>query len=151
MKKVILAYSGGLDTSCCLFWLREKGFDVVCFSADLGSEFLPSELKKKALRSGASKIYVKDLQAEFAKEYILPSLRAGAIYQGKYLMSTALGRPLIAKHLVEVAKREKASYISHGCTAKGNDQLRLEIAAKALNPKLEIIAPLRQWHLDPRR
>ncbi len=150
MGKVILAYSGGLDTSCCLGWLKERGFDVVCFSGNLGSEFSPAALKKKALASGASKIYVKDLQEEFADEYILPSLKAGALYQGKYLLSTALGRPLIAKYLVEVAKKEKASCIAHGCSAKGNDQVRFEIVAKALNPKLKTIAPLREWKLSSR-
>ena len=122
----------------------------MCFSANLGSEFSPAELKKKALKTGASKIYVKDLQDEFAKEYILPSLKSGALYQSKYLLGTALGRPLIAKHLVEVAKKEKALYVAHGCSAKGNDQVRFEIAAKALNPKLKIIAPLREWNLSSR-
>tara|TARA_B100000315_G_C14593773_1_gene597482 strand:- start:2568 stop:3749 length:1182 start_codon:yes stop_codon:yes gene_type:complete len=149
-KKVILAYSGGLDTSCCLVWLKERGYDVVCFSADLGSEFSPAVLRKKAKQSGASKIYIKDLRSEFAKEYILASLKAGAIYQGKYLLNTALGRPLIAKYLVEIAKKEGAGFVSHGCTAKGNDQVRLELVVKTLNPKLKIIAPLREWELTSR-
>lgn len=150
MKKVVLAYSGGLDTSCCLRWLKEKGYKVVCFSANLGSEFSPSQLKEKALRSGASKIYIKDLRKEFAQNYILPSLKAGAIYQGKYLLSTALGRPLIAKHLVEIAKKEKAKFVAHGCSPKGNDQVRIEIGVKILNSQLEIIAPLREWELTSR-
>ncbi len=150
MKKVVLAYSGGLDTSCCLAWLKERGFKVICFSANLGSEFTPEELKQKALATGAAKIYVKDLQKEFAAEYILSALKAGAVYQDKYLLSTALGRPLIAKYLVEAAKKERAKYVAHGCSAKGNDQVRLEVAVKALNPKLEIIAPLRQWKLTSR-
>lgn len=149
-KKVVLAYSGGLDTSCCLAWLLEKGFEVICFSANLDSEFSPQELKSRAIKSKASKIYIKDLRAEFAKEYILPSLKAAAIYQGKYLLSTALGRPLIAKYLVEVAEKEKAGYVAHGCSAKGNDQVRLEAAIKALNPKLQVIAPLREWSLTSR-
>jgi len=149
MKKVILAYSGGLDTSCCLHWLKEQGFQVVCFSANLGSEFSPLELERKVNKSGF-KIYIKDLRKEFALEYILPALKAGAVYEDKYLLSTALGRPLIAKHLVEVAEKEEAEYIAHGCTAKGNDQVRIEVAVKALNPKLKIIAPLRQWHLTSR-
>jgi len=150
VKKVVLAYSGGLDTSCCLAWLKERGFKVICFSANLGSEFTPEELKQKALATGAAKIYVKDLQKEFAAEYILSALKAGAVYQDKYLLSTALGRPLIAKYLVEAAKKERAKYVAHGCSAKGNDQVRLEVAVKALNPKLEIIAPLRQWKLTSR-
>lgn len=150
MKKVILAYSGGLDTTCCVQWLKERGFKVICFSANLGSEFSPQELKSKARKSGVSKIYIKDLREEFTKQYILPSLQAGAVYEDKYLLSTALGRPLIAKHLVEVAKKEKASFIAHGCTAKGNDQVRLDVSVKILNPKLKIIAPLREWDLGSR-
>lgn len=150
MKKIVLAYSGGLDTSCCLAWLKERGFKVICFSANLGSEFSPSQLKKMAKASGAAKVYIKDLQKEFANQYILSSLKAGAVYQNKYLLATALGRPLIAKHLVEVAKKEKASYVAHGCTAKGNDQVRLEIGVRSLNPKLKVIAPLREWHLTSR-
>lgn len=150
MKKVILAYSGGLDTSCCIEWLRERGYDVVCFSANLGSEFSPEELKKMAAKTGVTTLHIKDLRKEFAQEYILPALKANAIYQNKYLLATALGRPLIAKHLVDVAKKEKASYVAHGCTAKGNDQVRFEVAVKALNPKLKIIAPLREWELTSR-
>ena len=150
MKKVILAYSGGLDTSCCIEWLRERGYDVVCFSANLGSEFSPEELKEMAAKTGVTSLHIKDLRKEFAQEYILPALKANAIYQNKYLLSTAIGRPLIAKHLVDVAKKEKASYVAHGCTAKGNDQVRFEVAVKALNPKLKIIAPLREWELTSR-
>ena len=149
-KKVILAYSGGLDTSCCLEWLKDKGFEVVCFSADLGSEFSPAQIRKKAAKSGISKVYIRDLRKEFAREYILPALTAGAIYQSKYLLNTALGRPLIAKHLVEIAKKEKTLFVAHGCTGKGNDQVRLEVGVKALNPKLKIIAPLREWELTSR-
>ena len=150
MKKVILAYSGGLDTSCCVAWLREQGYEVVCFSANLGSEFSPSELKKKARQSGISKIYIKDLRKEFANEYVMPALLAGAVYQGKYLLSTALGRPLIAKHLVEVAEKEGAGFVAHGCSAKGNDQVRFDVGVKSLNPRLKIIAPLRLWDLTSR-
>lgn len=149
-EKLILAYSGGLDTSCCLEWLKEKGFKVVCFSANLGSEFSPGQLKKKVAQSKGVKLYIKDLKDEFAEEYILPSLKAGALYQGKYLLNTALGRPLIAKYLVEIAKKEKAVYVAHGCTGKGNDQVRIEMAIKVLNPKLKIIAPLREWKLTSR-
>ena len=127
MNKIVLAYSGGLDTSCCIQWLKDKGFDVVCFSADLGSEFSPQDLKKRAIKSGASKIYIKDLKKEFASEYILPALAAGAVYEGKYLLATALGRPLITKHLVDIAKKEKAKFVAHGCTGKGNDQVRMAL------------------------
>ncbi len=150
MKKVILAYSGGLDTSCCIPWLKDKGFDVICFSANLGSEFSPQDLRRRAVASGASKIYIKDLRKEFAYGYILPALKAGACYEGKYLLSTALGRPLIAKYLVEVAKREKAKFVAHGCTGKGNDQVRFEVSIKILNPELQVIAPLREWELKSR-
>jgi len=149
-KKLVLAYSGGLDTSCCLKWLKDKGFEVVCFSADLGSEFSPAELRKKIAKSKNVKICIKDLKKEFADDYILPALKAGALYQNKYLLNTALGRPLIAKYLVEVAKKEGASFVSHGCTAKGNDQVRIEVGVKALNPKLKIVAPLREWELTSR-
>jgi len=150
MNKIILAYSGGLDTSCCIPWLRDKGFEVVCFSADLGSEFSPQDLRKRSKQSKASKIYIRDLKKEFAKEYILPALKAGAVYEKKYLLSTALGRPLIAKHLVDIAKEEKASFIAHGCTGKGNDQVRIETAVKIMAPHLKIIAPLREWELTSR-
>jgi len=149
-KKIILAYSGGLDTSCCVAWLKDQGYEVICFSANLGSEFSPDQLRKKAKASGIKKIYIKDLRKEFASGYILPSLKSGAVYQDKYLLSTALGRPLIAKYLVEVAKKEGVSFIAHGCTAKGNDQVRIELAVKALSPKLKIIAPLRIWELTSR-
>ncbi|MDD5195777.1 MAG: argininosuccinate synthase [Candidatus Omnitrophica bacterium] len=150
MKKVVLAYSGGLDTSCCIQWLKDKGFDVICFSANLGSEFSPDDLKKRAKASGASKIYIKDLRNEFAQDYILPSLKAGAVYEGKYLLSTSLGRPLIAKHLIEVAKNEHAEYVAHGCTGKGNDQVRFEITTAILAPAIKTVAPLRQWELYSR-
>ena len=150
MKKVVLAYSGGLDTTCCLQWLLDEGFEVVCFSANLGSEFSPADLKKRALIGGASRVYVEDLRKEFIKNYILPALKANAVYEEKYVLSTALGRPLIGKRLVEVAHKENARYVAHGCTAKGNDQVRIDLTVKMLDPKLEIIAPLRVWHLSSR-
>ena len=149
-KKVVLAYSGGLDTSCCIRWLQDKGFEVVCFSANLGSEFSPAELKKKAKASGVSKIYVVDLQKEFAEDYIIPALKANAVYESKYVLSTALGRPLIAKYLVDIAHKEKAEYVAHGCTGKGNDQVRIDTTIKILDSKLKIIAPLRVWELTSR-
>lgn len=123
---------------------------MICFSANLGSEFSPAALRKKAKLSGVEAIYIKDLRKEFARDYILPALKAAAIYEGKYVLSTALGRPLIAKHLVDIACQTGASYVAHGCTAKGNDQLRLEAGVKALDPRLNIIAPLRLWDLTSR-
>jgi len=150
MKKVVLAYSGGLDTSCCIQWLRDKGLDVVCFSANLGSEFSPADLRTRALKSGASKVFVEDLRKEFAADYIVPWLKSGALYEGKYVLSTSLGRPLIAKHLVDVALAEKAEYVAHGCTGKGNDQVRFEITTMILAPRIKTIAPLREWELATR-
>lgn len=150
MKKVVLAYSGGLDTSCCIRWLKDKGFRVICFFANLGSEFSPAELKKRALKSGAAKIYIQDLRKEFAEGYILPALKANALYENKYVLSTALGRPLIARHLVEIARKERVQYVVHGSTGKGNDQVRFEVTIKILEPKLKIIAPLREWELTSR-
>jgi argininosuccinate synthase len=145
-----LAYSGGLDTSCAVRWLKDKGFDVVCFSANLGSEFSEQDLEKRAIKTGAGKIYIKDLRKEFAEDFILPALKANAVYENKYVLSTSLGRPLIAKYLVDVARLEKAEYVAHGCTAKGNDQVRIDTTVKILNPKLKIIAPLREWELTSR-
>ncbi|MCX5656831.1 MAG: argininosuccinate synthase [Candidatus Omnitrophica bacterium] len=150
MKKVILAYSGGLDTSCAIKWLKEKGFDVICFIADLGQGDDFDKIETRGLAAGASKVYIKDLRAEFVENFVTPALKANAIYEGKYLLATALGRPLIAKYLVEVAHKEKASYISHGCTGKGNDQVRLELSVSILDPKLNIIAPLREWNFKSR-
>lgn len=150
MRKIVLAYSGGLDTSCCIPWLKDRGFDVVCFSANLGSEFSPADLKKRAIKSGASEIYIKDLRQEFAKDYILKWLKAGALYEGKYVLSTSLGRPLIAKYLVDIAKKEKADFVAHGCTGKGNDQVRFEATCAILAPMVKTIAPLREWELSSR-
>lgn len=150
MKKIILAYSGGLDTSCCVQWLRDKGYEVICFIADLGQGEDFEKIEKRALLGGASKVYIKDLRKEFVEDFIFPSLKANAIYEGKYLLATALGRPLIAKYLVEVAHKEKAATAAHGCTGKGNDQVRLEVTLKILDPKLEIIAPVRVWEFKSR-
>jgi len=154
MKKIILAYSGGLDTSCAVRWLKEQGYDVVCFMADLGQGLGEGEdfaaIQARALAAGASKVYVKDLQDEFIEDFIIPALKAGAIYEGKYLLATALGRPLIAKYLVEIAQKEKASAVAHGCTGKGNDQVRFEVTVAILDPKLEIIAPVRVWDFKSR-
>lgn len=154
MKKVVLAYSGGLDTSCIVKWLSSRGYEVICFMADLGQGLGKGEniaaIEKRAYAAGAKKVYIKDLQDEFVDNFILPALKAGAVYEGKYLLATALGRPLIAKHLVEIAHKEKAIAVSHGCTGKGNDQVRIEVAANILDPKLEIIAPVREWEFKSR-
>lgn len=151
MKKIILAYSGGLDTTCCVKWLVDRGFKVICFMADLGQphDFFPA--KKRALLGGATKIYIRDLRQEFIKEFILPALKANAVYEEKYTLATALGRPLIAKYLVNLAHKEKAQYIAHGCTGKGNDQVRIEASSMILDSKLKIIAPLRIWEFKTRQ
>ncbi|MBU1090397.1 MAG: argininosuccinate synthase [Candidatus Omnitrophica bacterium] len=153
MKKVVLAYSGGLDTSCIVRWLKEQGYEVVCFIADLGQGLGGEDLEEieaRALAAGASKVYIKDLQDEFVNDFVTPSLKANAIYEGKYLLATALGRPLIAKYLVEIAHKEKAKAVAHGCTGKGNDQVRFEVSIGILDPKLEIIAPVREWEFKSR-
>jgi argininosuccinate synthase len=150
MKKIVLAYSGGLDTSCAIKWLKDKGFEVVCFIADLGQGEDFQKIEQRALAGGALKVYAKDLQDEFIRDFIVPAIKANAVYEGKYMLATALGRPLIAKYLVEVAHKEKAEYVGHGCTGKGNDQVRLEVTTGILDPKLKIIAPLREWEFKSR-
>jgi len=154
MKKVVLAYSGGLDTSCIVRWLKEQGWEIICFVADLGQGLGSGEdlgaIEDRALAAGASKVYIRDLQEEFVNDFIVPALKANAIYEGKYLLATALGRPLIAKHLVQVAHKEKADAVAHGCTGKGNDQVRFEVTAGILDPKLEILAPVRTWEFKSR-
>jgi argininosuccinate synthase len=154
MKKVVLAYSGGLDTSCIVRWLKERGYEVICFVADLGQGLGQGEsfeaIEARALAAGASKVYIRDLQDEFIRDFILPALKANAVYEGKYLLATALGRPLIAKYLVQIAHKEKATAVAHGCTGKGNDQVRLEVAVGILDPRLEIIAPVRDWEFKSR-
>ncbi len=151
MKKVVLAYSGGLDTSCAVKWLNEQhGLEVICFCAFIGEVKEKTKLINRAKAGGAIKTYVVDLKREFARDFILPALCAHARYEGKYPLATALGRPLIAKHLVEVAEQEGAEYVAHGCTGKGNDQVRLEVGVRTLNPDLKIIAPLRDWEFKTR-
>jgi argininosuccinate synthase len=141
-EKVVLAYSGGLDTSVILPWLKETyGYDVIAFAADLGQGDELAGIKKKALQSGAVKCVVKDLRAEFVEDYLWPMLKSGAVYEGGYLLGTSIARPLIAKHQVEVAHAEGATAVAHGATGKGNDQVRFELTYMALNPKLKIIAP----------
>lgn len=154
MKKIVLAYSGGLDTSCIVRWLVERDYEVICFVADLGQGIGEAEnlkkIEERALVAGASKVYVKDLQEEFIQDFIIPALKANAVYEGKYLLATALGRPLIAKYLVGIARREKAQGVAHGCTGKGNDQVRFEVTIGILDPKLEVLAPVREWEFKSR-
>lgn len=151
MKKVVLAYSGGLDTSIIIPWLKENyECEVICVCADLGQGEELAPLNEKAIKSGASKIYIADLKDEFVSEYMFPVLKSGCIYEGKYLLGTAFARPLIGKKLVEIAEKEGAEYIAHGATGKGNDQVRFELAIKALNPEIKIIAPWREWDIKSR-
>ena len=152
IKKVVLAYSGGLDTSVIIPWLKENytGCQVIAFCANIGQREDLSGLEKKALKTGASKYYVKDLREEFVTDYIYPVLRSGAIYERKYLLGTSMARPLIAKYLVAVAEAEGADAVSHGATGKGNDQVRFELTVMALNPALKIIAPWREWNIRSR-
>jgi len=150
-KKVVLAYSGGLDTSVILKWLEvEQGYDVIAVCIDVGQKEDFAEVKKKAMMTGASKVYVLDVQKEFVEEYLYKGIKAGAIYENDYLLGTAYARPLIAKKLVEVAQIEGAEAIAHGATGKGNDQVRFEAGIKALAPELKIIAPWRTWDLKSR-
>ncbi len=151
MKKVVLAYSGGLDTSIIIPWLKETyGYEVIAMAADLGQGEELAPLQEKAIKSGASKLYIEDLREEFLTEFIYPTLKAGAVYEGNYLLGTSFARPLIARRLVEIAEKEGAVAIAHGATGKGNDQVRFELSVKALNPDLEIIAPWRIWDLKSR-
>lgn len=151
VKKVVLAYSGGLDTSVILKWLIVTyGCEVVTMTADLGQEDDLNGVDEKALKTGASKAYVEDLREEFARDYIFPMLRSGAVYEGRYLMGTSIARPLITKRLVEIARAEGADALAHGATGKGNDQVRFELSAMALAPDLRIIAPWREWNLMSR-
>lgn len=152
IKKVVLAYSGGLDTSVIVRWLIEEyGCEVVCFAADLGQGAELKPLHKKAIQTGASKIYIDDLREEFVKDYVFPMMRANAIYEGTYLLGTSIARPLIAKRQIEIAKKEKCQAVSHGATGKGNDQVRFELTYYALNPKIKVIAPWREWDLNSRQ
>ncbi|MGQ9559261.1 MAG: argininosuccinate synthase [Candidatus Oleimicrobiaceae bacterium] len=141
MEKVILAYSGGLDTSVILKWLLERGLDVVCFVGNVGQNEDFAEITEKAYRTGARKVYVEDLREEFVTDFIFPAMRGNAIYEGRYLLGTALARPLLAKKQVEIAEQEHAAYVAHGATGKGNDQVRFEFSYYALNPQIKIISP----------
>lgn len=152
MEKIVLAYSGGLDTSVMIKWLKENyAAEVIALAVDLGQEENFESLHTKAISSGASKFYVEDVKDEFINQYIFQSLKANAIYEGKYLLATSLSRPLIAKKLVEIAKKENASTVAHGCTGKGNDQVRFEVTISALAPELKILAPARIWEFKSRQ
>lgn len=152
IKKIVLAYSGGLDTSIIIPWLKEnyQGCEIIAVVGHVGQVDELEGIQEKALKSGASKIYVEDLQEEFVENYIVPAIQANAKYENKYLLGTALARPLIAKRLVEIAKKENADAICHGCTGKGNDQVRFELTIKALMPNVQIIAPWRIWNIKSR-
>jgi len=151
IKKVVLAYSGGLDTSVIVPWLKNNyGCEVVCLTANLGQGEELEGLEEKALSSGASKLYIEDMREEFVTDYIYPTLMAGAIYERKYLLGTSFARPLIARRQVEIAEIEGADAVSHGCTGKGNDQVRFELTFQALNPRLKIISPWREWDIRSR-
>ena len=151
IKKAVLAYSGGLDTSVIIPWLKENyGCEVIAVAADVGQGKELDGLEEKAIKTGASKCYIVDLQKEFIEEYIYPTLKAGAVYEGSYLLGTSFARPVIAKKLVEIAIAEGADAIAHGCTGKGNDQVRFELAIKSFAPDMQIIAPWRTWELKGR-
>jgi argininosuccinate synthase len=152
-EKVVLAYSGGLDTSVIIPWLKETyGYDVIAFSADLGQGDDLAAVKEKALKSGAVKAYVEDVREEFITQYIWPTLRAGAVYEKKYLLGTSFARPLIAKKQMAIAKKEGARAVAHGATGKGNDQVRFELTYYAFDPKVKIIAPWKddKWTMRSR-
>ena len=151
MKKVVLAYSGGLDTSVILKWLQEeKNLEVITYTADLGQGDISDDLEEKAKNLGATKVIVEDLTEEFISDYVFPMFRCNTIFEGEYLLGTAIARPLIAKKLVEIGKQEGTNIICHGATGKGNDQIRFEIGAHALNPSIEVIAPWRDWDMVSR-
>ncbi len=151
-KKIVLAYSGGLDTSVIIPWLKENynNCEVIAVTADVGQETELEGIKEKAIKSGASKIYVEDIKEEFVENYIVPAIKAGAKYENQYLLGTSLARPIIAKKLVEIAKKENTNIICHGCTGKGNDQVRFELMIKACMPEAKIIAPWRIWNIQSR-
>jgi argininosuccinate synthase len=140
-EKVVLAYSGGLDTSVILKWLVNKGYDVVAYVADVGQQEDFGKIREKALATGASRAYVEDLKEEFVTHYIFPVIKANAVYEGRYLLGTAIARPLIAKKQIEIANAENASWVSHGATGKGNDQVRFELSYYALKPDIKVLAP----------
>jgi argininosuccinate synthase len=152
IKKVVLAYSGGLDTSVILKWLQETySCEVIAFCADLGQGEDLKAVKIKAQRLGVKRVYIEDLREVFVQDYVFPMLRANAVYEGSYLLGTSIARPLIARRQIEIAKQEGAEAVSHGATGKGNDQVRFELTYMALDPKIKIIAPWRDWAFRSRR
>ncbi len=149
--KIVLAYSGGLDTSIAIRWLKEKySAEVIAFCADIGQEEDFEKIAEKAKKTGASKVYIEDLKEEFVRDYVFPMLRANAVYESGYLMGTSIARPLIAKKQIEIAIKEKAEAVAHGATGKGNDQVRFELTYYALKPDIRVIAPWREWEFDSR-
>src|SRR5437016_8724641 len=151
IKKIILAYSGGLDTSVMLRWLKEEyGCEVICYCADVGQGDELNGLEAKALATGGSKLYVEDLREEFVREYVWTAVKANAVYEGVYLLGTSLARPVIAKRQIEIARREGADAVAHGSTGKGNDQVRFELTYYALQPDIRVIAPWREWEFKGR-
>ena len=151
VKKVVLAYSGGLDTSIILKWLQtELGAEVVTFTADLGQGEELEPARKKAEMLGIKEIYIEDVREEFVRDFVFPMFRANAVYEGVYLLGTSIARPLISKHLIDIARKTGADAIAHGATGKGNDQVRFELSAYALNPDIKIIAPWRDWSFKSR-
>src|SRR5512143_2465783 len=146
VKKVVLAYSGGLDTSVILKWLKQQyGCEVIAYCADVGQEEELDGLREKAVKTGASKVYIEDLKEEFARDFVFFALKANAIYEGTYLMGTSIERHLIAKRQIEIARKEGADAVAHGATGKGNDQVRFELTCYALAPHMKVIAPWREW------
>ena len=147
-KKIVLAYSGGLDTSVIIKWLKEKyDCEIIAFAADVGQGQELEPVREKALATGASKVYIEDLREEFVRDFVFPMLRANAFYEHNYLLGTSIARPLISKEQIRIASAEGADGVSHGSTGKGNDQVRFELAYHTLNPEIQIIAPLREWDL----
>ena len=149
-RTVVLAYSGGLDTSVCVKWLADRGWRVIAFMANVGQGDPSAKAIARAKAAGAARVVVRDLRKEFVTEFCWPALKAHAVYEGRYLLATALSRPLIAKHLVDVAHAMRAGAIAHGCTGKGNDQVRFEVTARILDPRLQIVAPVREWEFRSR-
>ena len=151
IKKIVLAYSGGLDTTVILHWLKETyGAEVITFTADIGQDHNPQEVNERANLIGANKVIIEDLKEDFVKDYVFPMFRANTLYEGEYLLGTSIARPLISKRMIEIAEEEGADAISHGATGKGNDQIRFEIGAYSLNPTIEVIAPWRTWEYGSR-
>src|SRR5437764_4524484 len=147
-KRLVLAYSGGLDTSVAIRWLADQGWDVVALTIDLGEKKNLDAVQRRALRTGAVAAYVVDGKVPFLRDFVWPSLQAGALYEKEYPLATALGRPLIAALLVQIARREGAEGVAHGCTGKGNDQVRFDLTTAALAPELEVVAPVREWGMN---